>query len=116
MTSLKVTWTLLHVPRTTVVKDDNCAMGPESKVNQNFRSQELEKKVKCTVNSQVPKTRKPEMPKPRNLYHSWRQLCYGPKEKKKGWKFRSQELEREASVRTSKGRNPQNRNPKILKS
>jgi hypothetical protein len=56
MTSLKVTWTLLHVPHTTMVKDDSCAMGSESKVNQNFRSPELEKKVNYTVNSHVLKT------------------------------------------------------------
>jgi hypothetical protein len=42
MTSSKVTWTLLNVPRTTVVKGDSCVVGPESKVNQNFRIWELE--------------------------------------------------------------------------
>jgi hypothetical protein len=42
MTSPKVTWTLLNVPRTTVVKGDSCTVGPESKVNQNFRIRELE--------------------------------------------------------------------------
>jgi hypothetical protein len=36
MTSLKVTWTLLNVPHTTVVKGDSCAMGPENKVIHNF--------------------------------------------------------------------------------
>jgi hypothetical protein len=42
MMSPKVTWTLLNVPCATVVRGDNCAVGPESKVNQNFRIRELE--------------------------------------------------------------------------
>jgi hypothetical protein len=36
-TSSKVTWTLLNVPRATVVKGDNCAVGPENKVIRDFR-------------------------------------------------------------------------------
>jgi hypothetical protein len=31
MTSPRVTWTLLNVPRATVVKGDNCTVGPEGK-------------------------------------------------------------------------------------
>jgi hypothetical protein len=42
MTSSKVTWTLLNVPYTTVVKGNNCVVGPENKVNRNFRIWELE--------------------------------------------------------------------------
>jgi hypothetical protein len=42
MTSPKVTWTLLNIPRATMVKGDNNGVGPESKVNQNFKIQELD--------------------------------------------------------------------------
>jgi hypothetical protein len=31
MTSPRVTWTLLNVPHTTMVKGDSCTMGPEGK-------------------------------------------------------------------------------------
>jgi hypothetical protein len=37
MMSLKVMWTLLKGATATVVKGDSCAVGPESKVNQDFR-------------------------------------------------------------------------------
>ena len=36
MTSLKATWTLMNVPHAMVVKGDNCVVGPEGKVNQDF--------------------------------------------------------------------------------
>jgi hypothetical protein len=49
ITSLRVTWTLRNVPRATVVKGDNCAMGPENKVNRNFGSRGLERKVSLEV-------------------------------------------------------------------
>jgi hypothetical protein len=32
MTSLKATWTLMNVPPATVMKGDNCDVGPEDKV------------------------------------------------------------------------------------
>jgi hypothetical protein len=37
MTSPKVTWTLLNVPCATVVKGNNCVVGPENKVIHDFR-------------------------------------------------------------------------------
>jgi hypothetical protein len=42
MTSPKVTWTLLNVPRATVIKGDSYTVGPVSKVNRNFEIRELE--------------------------------------------------------------------------
>jgi hypothetical protein len=37
MTSPKVKWTLLNVPRATVVKGDSCVVGPENKVIRDFK-------------------------------------------------------------------------------
>jgi hypothetical protein len=62
MMSSKVTWTLLNVPRATVVKGDNCAVGPENKVNQNFGSRGW--KGKRVWKSQEPKTRNPKSRSP----------------------------------------------------
>jgi hypothetical protein len=61
MTSLKVMWTLLKVPHATIVKGNNCVVGPEDKVNQNFGSQRLERKASLGVSRT--KTPKPEVPK-----------------------------------------------------
>ena len=60
MTSLKVTWTLLNVSCTTVVKGESCAVGLENKVNQNFGSRGLERKVSLEVSRT--ETPKPEVP------------------------------------------------------
>jgi hypothetical protein len=65
MMSPKVTWTLLNEPRATVVKGDNCVVGPENKVNQNFRSRGLERKESLEVSRT--ETPKPEVSKSQNL-------------------------------------------------
>jgi hypothetical protein len=42
MMSPKVTWNLLNVPHAIVAKGDSRTVGPESKVNHNFKIWELE--------------------------------------------------------------------------
>ena len=41
MTSLKATWILMNLQRATVVVGDSGAVGPEGKVNRNFRIRQL---------------------------------------------------------------------------
>ena len=53
-----------------MVEGDNCAVGPEGKVNQNFEIRQLKRQdvgSHCIMNSRVPKTRSPGYRRPKVL-------------------------------------------------